>query len=406
MKQRYIITSTSLFVEQLCLNPSVNAGLCDSQEDAIDFDKERKTPLWDESNNEADFDAHALLENELELEALAHAKAKEAEAKAKEAATIAMEAAAVEDVGLQTKSYAESKYLVTNEQMRRRECSVEGRQPITISEVWQAAKALVTHYEGKVVAIRCLEGLRNFVKSYCDTELIDENEDVKVVAMLLWTASKYGGSRAELCSLLNRALREDKQAPALVFDNAVLLARALNKNLVAFVENRESAGDRSLYRNWPNGPNVDKHSEGWSTKANSTWRGGAMPREDFQWWLELDKKATEAKKFRTRMFVASSFNRSVAEHFAEKAYNKSDPDGTGKVLFLFNFERHNCLHVNYIDKSGYPQEKEFLMPPYTTLELVRVQESFDLDVRPHMIELNVMRDNQSESTVLELANRI
>ena len=131
-----------------------------------------------------------------------------------------------------------------------------------------------------------------------------------------------------------------------------------------------------------------------------------MPREDFQWWLELDKKATEAKKFRTRMFVASSFNRSVAEHFAEKAYNKSDPDGTGKVLFLFNFERHNCLHVNYIDKSGYPQEKEFLMPPYTTLELVRVQESFDLDVRPHMIELNVMRDNQSESTVLELANRI
>ena len=76
------------------------------------------------------------------------------------------------------------------------------------------------------------------------------------------------------------------------------------------------------------------------------------------------------------------------------------------MLFKFNFQRHKCLHVNYIDKSQFPQEKEFLMPPYTALELVRVKVSKDLDVEPHMIEVNVMVDNQEEDNALPLAERI
>ena len=76
------------------------------------------------------------------------------------------------------------------------------------------------------------------------------------------------------------------------------------------------------------------------------------------------------------------------------------------MLFRLKFKRHNCLHVNYIDKTSYPQEKEFLLPPYTALELLDVKESHDLDAEPHRIEVKVMVDNQAEDYMLPLANRI
>ena len=128
-----------------------------------------------------------------------------------------------------------------------------------------------------------------------------------------------------------------------------------------------------------------------------------MPKGDLQWWLDLDSQEGP-KKCRTKMFVASSFSKNVAETFAERSYRNRSDDG--KVLFRFNFMRHHCLHVNYIDRSGFPEEKEFLLGPYTVLELQRVTVSKDLDLWPHQIEVKVAFDNQAESLDLPLAGRI
>jgi hypothetical protein len=135
-----------------------------------------------------------------------------------------------------------------------------------------------------------------------------------------------------------------------------------------------------------------------------------MPLADLKWYLDLEKQSKaqnpDARKFRTKMFVATSFSKSVADEFSSRAYNKHDPTGTGKVLFRFNFEEYNCLHVNYLDKSMYPQEKEFLLSPYSVLELVEVKQSHDLDHKAHVITVKVMPDNQAESNRLPLAPRI
>ena len=117
--------------------------------------------------------------------------------------------------------------------------------------------------------------------------------------------------------------------------------------------------------------------------------------------------ATKERKIRTRMFVASSFSRNIAEGFADEWYDMNDAASAGKVLFRFQFERHRCLHVNYIDKSGFPGEKEFLLPPYTGLELQEVKESHDHKAgKPHIITLKVCVDNQAWPLDAKLAGWI
>ena len=129
-----------------------------------------------------------------------------------------------------------------------------------------------------------------------------------------------------------------------------------------------------------------------------------MPRKDLEWWLDLLKR--KSRKCRTRMFVASSFSKEMAEGFADNNYTEGDPDGNGKVLVRFKFERHQYRNVNYIDKTPFPGEKEFLLPPYTVLELEDVKVSSNLDVKPHMIAVKVAVDNRFESLDLPLIGRI
>ena len=56
---------------------------------------------------------------------------------------------------------------------------------------------------------------------------------------------------------------------------------------------------------WPCGPDAEF---GISTKANVTWRGTALP------WKHLGF-FTVGRQFRTNMFLATSFDRDVAERF-------------------------------------------------------------------------------------------
>ena len=380
------------------------------QSSAVDFDQAKGKPLWNESGGAADLEQADAANKAAALELELEAKAKAAAEKAKEKAAAAKAKVAAAKLVPQPSgatSFQDSTFKKCNDELRVRESSEANNKPITVEELWESTEVLVAHYEGASIAAPFIEGLRAHVTKFCEADWIDE-DDVKTVSMLMWAAGKFGNIRSELCSLINRAIREDQSCEDEVLYHAVLITRAIGKNLVANYQakglSRAQGSSESNFKDWPNGPQVDLHKEGWSSNRDTTWRGGGMPRDDLQWYLDLQKR--DCKKFRTKMFVASSFSREVADDFSQMRYDSKDKDGTGKVLFCFRFERHNCLHVNYIDKTQYPQEKEFLLPPYTALELVKVDPSPDLDARPHRIEVKVMPDNQKEDFTLPLANRI
>jgi hypothetical protein len=368
-----------------------------SQDSAVDYNRETKHPLWDESNSEADFETvKAALDKELQFEAEAKMKAqkiKAAKAKAKAAKAKAQSENAVKKQAANaTTSYGKSLFKTYYDNIGKRS------KAITMIELWESVEVLISHYEDFSVTPRFVDGLHKFVAKYCDENAVDE-ENVQDVSMLIWTSSSYGGAESEFCSLVNRALRDDRLCPEPILKHAALFSRALNKNLVTHLvsegDRHQASGDATNYKCWPNGPSVTNKYKGWSSNKDATWRGCSMPRSNFQWWLDLAKNKDEQhRRFRTKMFVASSFSKNVAETFAERWYQRNDPETAGKVLFMFKFKRHKCFHVNYLDKTGFPSEKEFLLPPYTALELEKVTESTDVDARPHLIQLSVSVDNQ------------
>ena len=75
-------------------------------------------------------------------------------------------------------------------------------------------------------------------------------------------------------------------------------------------------------------------AKGYSSEEDCTWRGAALPTEHLQWYQNRIDQS-----FRTNMFVASSFLRSIAEDFCERAHTPCDP---GKALWKFRFEKLKC----------------------------------------------------------------
>ena len=380
------------------------------QNSAVDYSKKKQAPLWDETNSEVDYAAvKAALEMEAKLEAVAitNAKAKlqKAKLKVEQQKMNGIGTAAGDNFRQETTSFMHSRFKHFSDLARKelQDENLEDPSQIPVHQLWRSVEAIICHYEGASVASRFVDGLQSNVADYCEKHYIDE-DDVQVISMLVWSNMVFGGAKREFCSLLNAALRDDY--PDSVVQHAVVFSRALSSNLVMRLEEATTRlADATNYKDWPNGPKVPKHL-GKSSNKDTTWRGGGMPKKDFDWWLELDKQTSGPKKCRTKMFVASSFTRGVAEDFASRYYDANNPDGSGRVLFRFKFERHSCLHVNYIDRSRYPEEKEFLLPPYTVLELEGVQESLDLDAKPHVITVKVANDNQAESLDLPLIPRI
>jgi len=404
--------------------------------DAVDFDQLEQKPLWDESSSAVDLklamaEQEDDLQYDLELEAKAKMMAKEAKAKAAEDAKLMAEKAEAAKTHLELSmtaspenpTYASSEFKKMDDALMKRESAPAPNlpdgcnKPITIEELWASTEAVVRHYEGTMVALRYIQGLKRSIIQYCYKNLTSEN-DLKTVSMLMWAAQKHGGVKAELCSLLNRAFREDgydkhgeKTGRSLsVLEHAVLVQRAIKSNLITYYMKGQRGQVESSFREWPEGPNCPLN-QGWSSEKDATWRGGGMPKADLEWFLQLEQ--SDCKRFRSKMFLASSFNRSVAMNFCEKQYDgrkdPNDPEGSGKVLIKIEFEHHNCCHVNYIDKSEFPQEKEFLLPPYSAFELKRVIRSSNLDGKPHMIVIKALRDNQDEKEApmnLPLANRL
>ena len=218
-------------------------------------------------------------------------------------------------------------------------------------------------------------------------EILDEAA-LSRFAVRVWTSQQLWGGR-EFCSLLNQAIREDGTRAPATLRPAVILCRAINDVLCC--GNRKSGASE-----WPSGPGAlppllgQWVSASWSSEADATFRGGALPAEHEPFF-------TVGRRFRTCMFVATSFDEAVARQFMARAPADMQP-----VLWRVRFDPvRRCKHVNYVGalSTASSREAEFLFPPYSVFSVLRLERS----QRHLMVELQAAVDNLHEPIELPLA---
>jgi hypothetical protein len=74
------------------------------------------------------------------------------------------------------------------------------------------------------------------------------------------------------------------------------------------------------------------------------------------------------KKYRVPGFLATSFEKSVARGFMERAHQYC---GVPCVLWTIRVDAA-CMHVNYIKNTYVDNEKEYLFTPYSPFQVIRV----------------------------------
>lgn len=261
----------------------------------------------------------------------------------------------------------------------------------TCQDIWEAVFGLVKFYEpDEVVAKTFMRRLRaepfmdeDVVTGKLEKKKYGDVKDPRQLAVFIWSSFLTCNGR-ELCSFLNQCIREDRvddselKAP---LKHAVMLTRAINKVTVTASSSRQSKST-DVY-GWPSGPNAEL---GKSDEADVTWRGGALPEEHVDFF-------SVGKQFRSNMFLATSFDKSVAvSDFMNKVKPKS------RVVWKFQFEHLNCSHVNFLGgeemQSAVKTEAEFLLAPYSIFEVVEVDKSVDVEAREHRITLRVFPDNK------------
>lgn len=218
-------------------------------------------------------------------------------------------------------------------------------------------------------------------------EILDEAA-LNRFAVRVWTSQQQWGGR-EFCSLLNQAVREDGTLSPATLRPAVMLCRAINDVLCC--GNRASGASE-----WPSGPGAlppllgQWVSASWSSEPDTTFRGGALPAEHEAFFAV-------GRRFRTSMFVATSFDEAVARQFMARA-----PADVQPVLWRVRFDPvRRCKHVNYVGalSTASSREAEFLFPPYSVFSVLRLERA-----QHHLIvELQAAVDNLHEPTELPLA---
>ena len=256
-------------------------------------------------------------------------------------------------------------------------------------DVWEAVATLVTHYKGKKAAERFVKKQEKFVKSQRrKMEAGGEKCDPWHVAMLLWTSPETKGAGEELCSLLNRCLREDGGADGAgrkALEAAARYTRLLNEGVVSSRGSRCIAG-----RVWPRGPAA---AEGRSDEAHATFRGAYLPDQ-------YRRRYAPGARFRTQTYVATSFRRDVAREFMDRAECPAPGLEGGPVLWTVQFPSAGCAHVRYLNRSAVKGEEEFLLAPYSILTVQAVQEGHGDE--PHRITVLVASDNKTGDELEEL----
>jgi hypothetical protein len=249
-----------------------------------------------------------------------------------------------------------------------------------------AAQRSIPRAEAQAFVDRVLQHIRGDSDGLIVDEIAQQQDTIKS-AVRLWACAEQltvGEAQAqayqglEVCSILNEAIREDAEP---ILEPAIRLARA-----ITFF----CCSPKYDSKQWPDGEN--------STTPDTTYRGGGLPRRHIPWFSE------PGKTFRSRQFISSSFQWSVAKLFMDRRQaavqavqhlEREDP-----ILWVFKFQR-DCLHVNFIDPSasgfeGLEGELEFLLVPYTvlTVEEAKWQET-PTSTSPHVIILRVASDNRA-----------
>jgi hypothetical protein len=184
-----------------------------------------------------------------------------------------------------------------------------------------------------------------------------------------------GEHEKEFCALLNAAIRSDD---ARLMPCTAALVRAINALCVA-------------------GRKGEAHVE--FPPNGCTFRGTAFSNEHRQFFRP-------GTKYRAPGFVATSFDKTTAERFAER--NGLDL-GKPAVLWEVHVDpagehdrTRRCKHVNYVRKSLVGGEKEYLFTAYSVFTVRDVQWSDDNKTLSRIV-LEAALDNSAEDEDLPLA---
>jgi len=206
--------------------------------------------------------------------------------------------------------------------------------------------------------------------------------EVPAAAQRLWTSGKKLEG-VEFCSMLNFAIRSDDGE---LMKHACPILRAINTLLVT-----RGVRDAKTVPFPPSG---------------MTFRGGALPPEHMPFFERMRHERT---MYRVPGLLATSFVRVKAKRFALQAENR----GESAVLWIIHMppdgkddETMRCRHVNFIERTHFEDEKEFLFAAYAPFKVKAIkwapqQVAFSDD--PHVIELEACLCGKREREDLPLA---
>jgi len=193
-------------------------------------------------------------------------------------------------------------------------------------------------------------------------------KEIQNACMRLWTSALTINTievskKKEFCSILNDAIINDVED---CMKDVAYVVRAITKLCVGIRQNS------NLFK-WPTN--------------NILYRGSSLPscHESF---------FTVGTKYRCPSFLATSENKSICDNFLDKARDK----GENPVMWYFHLDPINkCCHANYVFKSHYQNEKEFLFNPYSVFQVIST------DWIRREIHISVMYDNTEHPEDLPLA---
>eukprot|EP00966_Prymnesium_polylepis_P010850 249878-Prymnesium_polylepis.1 len=121
--------------------------------------------------------------------------------------------------------------------------------------------------------------------------------------------------------------------------------------------------------------------------CNETYRGGALPHKHRSFFAP-------GVLYRAPMFLATSFNRDVADDFTKRAAVGE------RVRWTFVFDPvKRCQHVNFIDIGVVKSEREFLFAPFSAFTVRSVSEENGM----YLITVAAVHDNKSVPEDLPIA---
>ncbi len=243
--------------------------------------------------------------------------------------------------------------------------------------------------------------LDGFISSYCTHHALPADEatsffnrlsehamlrpeevvrNVNAAAQRLWTSPiKLQGvppeHHAELCSMMNRCIREDTAA---VMPHLCVLVRSIN--MLCIVRRDPS---KQIF-----------------PPRMCTFRGGELPLQHAH-FFEV------GKKYRVPGFLATSFNEDVAYRFLYMKF----ADGKTPVKWIVELDprgrdtlQYRCKHVNYCENSDVAGEEEFLFAPYSVFTVLSITvPPVITDDAPVVVRLQAAVDNLKEQEDLQLA---